>query len=360
MVDAEVWNAKEKGSGGSKCPSCGANLSFDPETQSLKCEHCGTTVEIKKDRISENNINSLFRVDESYSKENFVFQCKNCGAKQIVTDKTIAQVCNFCGTSNVVSTDELPGLKPQGVVPFKITEAKASDIAVHWGSHKFFAPKAFKRSLSTIDNIKKVFLPSFTFDANTFSTYHGRLGKYYTVSKVVNGKTVTERKIRYFNISGSYVLDFDDVLVKASNIIDQKAFGKIQPFNTNGSLVYNSDLVLGSQAVQYDKDGKICFNEAQNYMRQRIQQCILKEYVYDVVDSFHLDAQFNNVTYKYVLLPLHVGHYNYKEKLYNFFVSGETGNIFGKTPLSFGRVLLVVLGILVAVGLVGLIVLQYL
>ena len=31
-----------------KCASCGADMVFSPETQTLFCEHCGNTVEIRK------------------------------------------------------------------------------------------------------------------------------------------------------------------------------------------------------------------------------------------------------------------------------------------------------------------------
>ena len=57
--------------------------------------------------------------------------------------------------------------------------------------------------------------------------------------------------------------------------------------------------------------------------------------------------------YKYILIPLYVGHCNWKTKLYNFFVNGFNGKVTGKAPVSPLKVgALVLLGIAVIVGIV--------
>ena len=38
--DVDTYNAK--------CPACGGTMAFNPQTQSLKCEHCGTEERIDK------------------------------------------------------------------------------------------------------------------------------------------------------------------------------------------------------------------------------------------------------------------------------------------------------------------------
>ena len=66
------------------------------------------------------------------------------------------------------------------------------------------------------------------------------------------------------------------------------------------------------------------------------------------------------VTYKYVMLPIYVGNFNYRKKLYNFYVNGETGKVVGKTPKSPLRILFAVLcGLAVIVGVALLFYLQW-
>ena len=68
---------------------------------------------------------------------------------------------------------------------------------------------------------------------------------------------------------------------------------------------------------------------------------------------------YEAITYKYLLLPIYVGHFSFRQKLYNFFVNGQNGKVTGKTPLSPIRVgLLVLLGLAAAAGIVALIIIN--
>ncbi|MDR2822106.1 MAG: hypothetical protein LBV58_00960 [Acholeplasmatales bacterium] len=344
-MSEDIYNAASKGTNIEKCASCGSNLSFDPERQCLYCEACGSTVQIDFKKTDEQSFDDLFKIKNDWSNETLVFQCQNCGGKQVLSKKEVSKNCIFCGTPNVVQTEEISGYKPNAVVPFKISKEKAGSLAVKWGGSRFFAPSRFKKSLSNTDELNGVFSPAFTFDSNTFSTYYGTLGKYYYVTKVVNGKSVQERKIRYFKISGSYSKFFDDVLIQASVSLKANVIDKIQPFNTNAASVFKQDYLFGFASTQYDKDGKSCWKDAQDKMEKDIRSSILKRYDYDVISSFTCNVMHSNVTFKYLLLPLWIGHFIYKEKIFNFFLNGENGKITGKTPVSFWKVLSVVLGI---------------
>ena len=87
-------------------------------------------------------------------------------------------------------------------------------------------------------------------------------------------------------------------------------------------------------------------------MRGRLRSAILSGYSYDVVSSFHISMRCNDITYKYLLIPVYVGHCSWRKKLYNFFVNGVNGAVTGKAPTSPLKVTgLVVLGIAVIVGL---------
>ena len=79
---------------------------------------------------------------------------------------------------------------------------------------------------------------------------------------------------------------------------------------------------------------------------------ILGQYVYDCVGYLNVSTSHENVTYKYVMLPVWVGNYTYGRKLYNFYVNGTTGKVAGKRPVSPWKVLgLVFAGLALAAGL---------
>lgn len=333
-----------------KCPSCGAELVYDPATGKLKCPYCGTEEEIETKLSAEIDLENLFiQRAHTWSTETKAFRCVNCGAQTVISKKEISKCCAYCGASNIIESDEMSGMRPDAVLPFILTKEDAGVRATAWAKKKFFAPRKFKQSLSP-ENINGNYNPAFTFDANAHCKYSGRLGKYYYETRTVNGKQQQVRKIRYFNISGLYDAFFDDVLIQASDKIEQKTLDKIQPFDTNFSQEYSPNYLYGFSATQYTRDGKTCWNSAKNVMYARAKNQILSKYTYDVVDCFEMEIDFRNVTYKYVLLPLYIGHFSFKEKLYNFFVNGRNGNATGKVPISPVKVGIVVLAVLAVIG----------
>jgi hypothetical protein len=324
-------------------------MEFFPEKQLLKCEHCGAEKEFQMNANEELSFSTLMEKNDTWADETHVVCCKNCGAKEVVSKTEISKACSFCGTSNVVETDELSGMKPNAIVPFKISREQANERAVAWAKKRFFAPRRFKKSINTED-INGLYNPAFTFDTDTLSFYRGRLGRYKYVTRHVNGKTVTERKVEYFNISGTYSAFFDDVLIQASTVIRQQTIDKLQPFMTNDSKKYATEFLHGYTATQYTKDGKQCWTEARKLIDQRIRAGILSKYTYDFVDSLSISTECSNIKYKYLLLPIYVGHFNFKRKLYNFFVNGFNGKVAGRMPISPLKVGILAVIIAAAIG----------
>lgn len=349
-VNDDYLSENKKGTINRKCPSCGAELEFSPSEKVLKCPFCQTEVSINLNtKAIELDFNKIFEKNNDWGNETAVYQCKNCGAKEIVSNKDIATKCSFCGTPNVVKTNELSGFKPNGVIPFNLTKDQAAEKAVKWVKKKFFVVRSFKKSVKS-ETISGCYEPSFTFDCNTQTAYSGVLGKYETKVRRVNGRTETYREIKYFNISGNKACGFDDVLVDATSNDKERAIKLISPFDTNNSKDYDESFLLGFSASQYDKEPKECWGLAIKEIDESIKRAVLSGYHYDVVKTFNASTEYNDKTFKYVLLPIYVGYFMYKNKQYNYFVNGETGRIAGKAPLSAIKILLVVLIALLAIG----------
>ncbi len=336
-----------------KCPSCGANMVYSPETHGLKCPYCGEGVKLEEnDFCEEKDANFLF--DNSvatWSKETRVFRCTNCGATTVIARSEISKECPFCGTSNVVECEEMSGMRPDAVLPFLLTKEQAKERVVGWAKKKVFAPSKFKKSVKP-EGMHGNYSPAFTFDADTYTEYEGVLGRYYYVTKTVDGKQLTERRVEYFPISGTHKRSFDDVLVQAADNIRQKTLNDLQPYDTNNSQKYSEDYLYGFTATQYNRDGKACWKVARNIMYDNVKEQILSGYVYDEICSFDANMHCKNVTYKYVLLPMYIGHYGFKKKIYNFFVNGRNGKVAGKVPISPLKVGSLVIGILGAIALI--------
>ena len=339
---------KESETETAKCPTCGAILIYDPDLKALKCPYCGTNKAVDFGRYSsEIDIDKLFNESANeWGKETHIFRCNNCGAKVVLNKNEIASECPFCGTTNIVESKELVGLKPNGIIPYSINQNTASNNSLTWAKKRVLAPRKFKKAVKP-EGMIATYLPSFTFDSDTSSTYEGRLGEHYTRTVTKNGKTTTVRETKYFNVSGNYNKFFNDILIHASDKIDQKSLNKLSPFKTDFSQDFSKDFMHGYKAEVASRSGRDCFNDAKKVMDNEIRKGILSQYSYDVVDYLDVFTKLSNSTFKYVLLPIFIGHYNYKNKNYNFFVNGDTGKVTGKTPVSPIKVsILVLIGLL--------------
>lgn len=337
-----------------KCPNCGGDAVFDARAQKMHCLYCGSFFEIKnEEKVVEKDLSELLSTAKVWDEAE-VYQCSTCGAKEILDKQEVASVCPFCGTRNIVKIEELPGLKPQGVVPFKVDKEKASKISTNWARRKYYAPRAFKKS-ALPENLHGVYNPVFTFDLETRSTYNGKLGKNYTTTHIINGRPVTQVHTRYFNVSGTQDVNFDDYIVQATSNMSTADIKAISPFPTNGAPAYRPEYLRGYSASTYNKDGAKCYDECKDLIKTDIERQILRRYDYDVKSYLDVKTAILKQKYKYILVPVYVGHYRYKGKLYNFYINGDTGKITGKTPISPWKVLLTVLVCLAIVaGIVAL------
>lgn len=325
------------------CPNCGGTTAFNPASQKLECPYCFSKFDLPKTVQTEEKQLSELLVNAKVWNNAEVIQCENCGSKQVVTEGEIATHCAFCGTTNIVRTSEIVGMTPHGICPFQKSIDEASKLATAWAKKKIFAPRAFKKSAEA-KSLKGLYTPAFTFDCDTITRYSGVLGEREQRVSYRNGRRETSSYMRYFNISGTYNRNFDDLLVHASNTIPSKFFTDMEPFPTGEAVTYDQKYLAGYTASTYSKDGKQTWADCKVKASGIIKKEILKKYDHDTVSKFNADTDYLNTSFKYLLLPVYIGHHAFKKKTYNFYVNGATGKVSGKAPVSKWKVFFAVLG----------------
>lgn len=334
-----------------KCPSCGANRVFSPKFQELFCPHCGNRQSFEINReITKRPYNSE-AVTESNSSVNTgicVCSCSNCSAKTNVLNGDIASKCPFCGTTIITQKENLSGLKPDTCIPFTVDSTEAETYFEKWLRSKWFVPTALKKRVRA-NEINGVYSPCYGFDTNTASSYSGTLGKHYTVI-VGSGKNQrVETRTRYFNISGNFDKSFINVMIECSPHFDQRVLDNIRPFAMERSAVYDNSFLSGFIAESYDKNLSQGWSEAKVRIDSDLRKSILSKYDYDVITTFNVSSAYNDMAYNYMLLPIYVSNYTFKQKVYNFFVNGNTGKTSGTVPRSFLKIMRMIL-IIAAIG----------
>lgn len=331
-----------------KCPQCGGTMDFDPDTGGLTCPYCGHKQEIKiavdKTAAEELDFEAAEAIENcDWGVEKKTVICKSCGAQSVYDALQISDECPYCGSNQVMEEKGKDTLAPGGVCVFKVDKKQAGVNFISWIKRRIFCPRAAKQKAKP-DAFKGVYLPYWTFDTQTASTYSARYGinRYVTDSKG-NRRVETD----WYSTSGDYSEFINDQAVLASNQHEAAILSKIEPFDTENNLKYKPEYVAGFVSERYSIGLKDGWNKAIAMIRQRLARNITtkirSEHRADQVNSLNVQTSFSDIKYKYLLLPAWISSFRYNGKAYQFMVNGQTGKVGGRTPISALRVLAAVL-----------------
>lgn len=329
-----------------KCPQCGGTLDFNPETGELICTYCGATVDIDDDEKKRaKELDFLMAENDAscdWGAKTRTVICKNCGAETVYDAGTVSGECPYCGSNQVMEAGGEDIMAPGGVCPFTVTQSTAGERFAGWLKSKLFCPRAAKKAAKA-GKISGVYLPYWTFDSDTYSSYTARYGREHTVRR---GKE-THVEIRWYHTRGFYNTFINDELVAATGKHDKKMLAAIEPFDTENNLEYKPEYLAGFASERYSLGLSEAWEEAKQGMASTIESDVYakvrSEYNTNHVDSVRVHTDYRNVTYKYLLLPVWMSSFEYKGKTYRFMVNGRSGRVGGKYPISPLRVALAVL-----------------
>lgn len=339
-----------------KCDACGGTMDFAPATGQLLCPYCGCTkvIKVKEEKFVAKELDFSSMAEGNtcdWGTETKTVVCKGCGAETVYQAKDIANSCPYCGSNQVMEAGAAKVMAPGGVVLFRIDAKGASQCFKNWIGRQFFCPRQAKQSARP-KAFQGLYIPYWTFDAKTSSQYSGQYGRHKTVK--VDGKTVT--KTDWYNTSGHFSINFDDVLVCAAADKNQQMLERIEPYDTKQVVEYKPEYMAGFVAESYTVKAKTAWERAKAKIASTIRDGICNKIQRDHNTSqarvLNVQTSYADVTYKYLLLPVWVSSFQYSGKIYQFMINGQTGEVYGKTPISWVRVLLVIAAALLAFFLI--------
>jgi hypothetical protein len=341
------------------CEGCGADLRWEPGVTALKCPWCGTVKEVVPSggAVTEKSVDAALRAprDLGWGAERKVIVCKRCGAHTTLDPLVSASACAFCGTTAVVEAPPDANIvRPEGLLPFRISQETALNSFRQWLHKLWFRPNDLKRSAQTT-GIKGAYIPFWTFDAATHSTWTAEAGYYYYVDVQVreNGRMVTrrERRTRWEPAAGSLEMFFDDVPVPASRGIDSSLTRNIEPFPTAELTPYDPSYLSGFLAEENAIDLPEALDTAKERMRSEVRDACAREVPGDTHRNLVVHTQFSALAYKNALLPIWIAAYDYHGKPYRYLVNGVTGKCTGTAPWSWAKITLLLFTIFTIVML---------
>lgn len=341
------------------CTACGGELQFDIATQMLKCAHCGNTHDLveSEGQVNEKDLRKaikLVQASKARHQQNFIgaekeITCQNCGGNTMFSGSLTAEKCPYCATP--IQRDDVHNapdrLPVDGVLPFAIDDKQAKELIDTWISKRWFAPSEFK-TYGRSGAFSSVYTAYFTYDADTFTRYHGQRGDNYTVTVGHGDNRRTEVRTRWTPRRGHVDNSFDDIAVFANEGFERKRIAKLEPWPTESAKPYSAEYAAGHLRRTYDHDVEECLPEATAQMETAIRQTVRNDIGGDVQQINSMDIIWRKMTYKHLLLPIWLLTVVYQQQPFQVYINGVTGEVHGARPYSKVKIITaVVLAVLV-------------
>ena len=337
-------------------------MRYSPTEGALICDHCGHREARESGpwghaALAELDFEQAIaqRLPQEEVESTRVLKCPNCGAQVEFDPDTHAAECPFCATPVVTDTGVHRHIKPRGVLPFAWEEKRAHDAMNDWLGRLWFAPNGLQDYARKGRKMEGIYVPFWTYDAQTQTRYSGEQGitYYETRTVMVDGKPEARQvqKIRWTPRSGRVQRFFDDVLVLASKSLPKSYTDALEPWDLSALEPYKPEYLAGFRAEGYTVELTQGFTEARAYMDRMIQRDVKYDIGGDEQRISSINTRISDVTFKHILLPVWLAAYKYNGKTYRFVVNGRTGRVQGERPYSAWKIAIaVIIGLIVALA----------
>jgi DNA-directed RNA polymerase subunit RPC12/RpoP len=343
------------------CENCGAETRWDPDADALACAHCGHVKPVPRGEgtIVERSLAEAGEAARGLGLALRVADCGTCGARVSFDDSETVGACVYCGSTSVLEQEaNRNALRPESLVPLDVGRATVEASFRKWARGLWFRPNALK-SLKSFDAVG-VYVPFWTFDARVFSEWSADAGYYYWVTETywttVNGKrqmrTRQVRKTRWVPAWGDRRDAYDDLLVLASAAQPAALIHELGEFDTRQLVPYRPEYLAGWRCEEYRVDLEAGWQEGVALLEASQRARCAGDVPGDTHRSLRVKNRISDVRWKHVLLPIWSLAYRHDGKSYSVLVHGQTGKVVGKAPISWAKILLLVLGIAAAALLV--------
>jgi len=345
-----------------KCPQCGAPLAFDPASQQVKCAHCGGEFSVEAVQAfhraeSDGQAFDWGEYKQGLSQETLdntvVYRCQSCGAEIETDANTAATKCPYCD-NNVVLTDRVKGgLKPNAVIPFKITPKELPGVIEKFYKGKKLLPKGFF-SANKIGKVQGVYIPFWLFDCKLDGTMMLDAENFLTYDE--GDYIVHETQHYLLERDGS--MAFAHVPVDASVKMDNDLMDSVEPYDFSELVPFDGAYLSGYLADRFDSGPDDELPRAEDRMQTSAETVVKNTSPFGTVSMRSNNMDIRGASVKYAMLPVYLLNCEYGGKKYRYAVNGQTGKVVGELPVSgsksfawFAGVFLAVAGLITALGL---------
>jgi hypothetical protein len=278
-----------------KCPQCAGILRHEPGATQVECQYCGhcfaldetDLLEQQTELVAELRLKRRFQ-GQSWQEAERIARCHSCGAELIMT-RHLARQCAFCGSTSVLVEDSQRALiRPDGFLPFEVSEQQASS-AIQRAVH---SKRRQSRNRPVLERLQGIYLPFWVFDGFV-EARRQRL----TLEGAVMPSRSREPVRR--------MLMFENLLYCAMDLPSTRLVAGLLPYTLDRLVPYEPHLLADRAAALYRRDVEDVAEEAYEAMLKAATQRT-KPSTLERLSGWNVRRwyQVTTVTYQLVLLPV--------------------------------------------------------
>ena len=227
------------------------------------------------------------------------YSCPSCGAELICDENTAATSCPYCGNPTVVPGQFSGQLRPDFIIPFKLSKEDAVKALKSHYKGKFFLPKSFTAE-NHLQEIQGIYVPFWMFDgeAEGDARYEATRSHTYRSGDYEITETYDYQDLKPFStayLPGFLADKFDVTVDQCRQRADQRCEGTLEAVLRNTVTGYNA--------------------------------CSLKQKT----------ASLKRGKVHYALMPVWMLNTKWDGKDFLFAMNGQTGKLVGELPVNWRK-----------------------
>ena len=346
-----------------QCPACMGPLHFAGESGKLECEYCGSGFDVAEIEAlyaeKEKQAAAAHQKAEESKEDGSVpsdgadtwdtsglsedwgdeggsmraYSCPSCGAELLCEETTAATSCPYCGNPTVVPGQFSGALRPDFIIPFKLSKEDAVKALKNHYKGKFFLSKRFKAE-NHIQEIQGIYVPFWMFDGEA----EGDARYEATRTRTYESGDYRITETDYFDIYRSGSVAFEKVPVDASSKLSDDHMDSIEPYDYRELKPFSTAYLPGFLADKYDVSVEQCRERAdrrcEGTFTSALQRSVRR---YDTCTVKELNVHLRRGKVQYALMPVWMLNTKWKGKDFLFAMNGQTGRLVGDLPVSWGK-----------------------
>ena len=308
-----------------RCSNCAGRLVFDPGTQRLVCDKCGSRFKPEEFNVSDKDpvwdkrpysMNEILGTDSEEYMDCYVYTCSSCGGEIVINGKEASTQCIYCGNPSVIFSRIARRKKPAYILPFKKTREDALDNIKAKLKKGIFVPKLLKNF--TADDVRGIYIP------------------YWIVNCEHHGAVVVENKYGRHSFHGrAGRMKIVNLPVEASKMLLNDSSNRLEPYGLQALKPFDEDYLLGFYSdipdITYGELKSVVLNRAHDLFNMAAMDSLEEQTAKKIYKERHSTA-IDYQSRRCVMLPAWFITYDFNGKHNTILVNGQTGKVVGGIP----------------------------